>query len=140
MRKAVLPRHAKSTCLNSSFSLLDFSFSLLVALPLLYYCQHACHHPANVASADAKSGHPFGAALARTHQGIALGVSKPMGSTPPLLALRGSLREFIADDDRRVAFVLSGSAAQGAGTEATALRFGWGTWHMRQGPGLLPSS
>ena len=35
---------------------------------------------------------------------------------------------------------LSGSAAAGAGTEATALHFGWGAWHMRQGPGLLPSS
>jgi len=32
-----------------------------------------------------------------------------------------------------------GGAAQGAGTEATALRFGWGAWHMRQGPGSLPS-
>jgi hypothetical protein len=33
-----------------------------------------------------------------------------------------------------------GGAAHGAGTEATALHFGWGAWHMRQGPGLLPSS
>ena len=30
LRKAVLPRHAESTWLNPSFSLLDFSFSLLV--------------------------------------------------------------------------------------------------------------
>jgi hypothetical protein len=30
LRKAVLPRHAESMCLNPSFSLLDFSFSLLV--------------------------------------------------------------------------------------------------------------
>ena len=32
-----------------------------------------------------------------------------------------------------------GCAAQGAGIEATALRFGWVAWHMRQGPGSLPS-
>ncbi len=56
-----------------------------------------------MASADARYGLPFGAALARAHQGIALGVYKPVGSTPPLLMLRGSLGELIADDDRRVA-------------------------------------
>ena len=56
-----------------------------------------------MASADAQSGHLFGAALARAHQGIGLGVSKPVGSTPPLRALRRTLKELIADDDRRVA-------------------------------------
>ena len=56
-----------------------------------------------MASADAWYGLPFGAALARAHQGITLGVSKPVGSTLPLLALLGSLGELIADDDRRVA-------------------------------------
>ncbi len=56
-----------------------------------------------MASADAGYGHPFGAALARAHQGIALGVYELVGSTPLLLALRGSLGELIANDDRRVA-------------------------------------
>ena len=54
-------------------------------------------------SADAQYGHPFGAVLACVHQGVALGVSKPVGSTPPLRALRRTLKELIADDDRRVA-------------------------------------
>ncbi len=45
----------------------------------------------------------FGVALARTHQGIALGVYEPIGSTPPLLALRGSWEELIADNGWRVA-------------------------------------
>ena len=35
---------------------------------------------------------------------------------------------------------LSSGASSGVGTEATALHFGWGAWHMTQGPGLLPSS
>ena len=61
------------------------------------------HHPADVASADAQSGHPFGAALALAHQGITLGVSKPVGSTQPLITLRGSLGDLNADDDQRVA-------------------------------------
>ncbi len=56
-----------------------------------------------MASADAQYGLPFGAALARVHQGIALGVYELVRSTPPLLALWGSLGELIADDDRRVA-------------------------------------
>ena len=56
-----------------------------------------------MASADAWYGHPFGAALVRAHQGIALKVYKPVGSTPLLLALRGSWEELIADDGRRVA-------------------------------------
>ncbi len=56
-----------------------------------------------MASADAQYGLPFGVALARAHQGIALGVYKPVGSTPPLLALRGSLGELIANNDWRVA-------------------------------------
>jgi hypothetical protein len=56
-----------------------------------------------MALADARYGHPFGAALARVHQGIALGVYKPVGSTLPLLALQGSLEELIATNGRRVA-------------------------------------
>ncbi len=56
-----------------------------------------------MASADAQYGLPFGAALARAHQGIALGVYKLVGSTLPLLALWGSLWELIADNDRGVA-------------------------------------
>jgi hypothetical protein len=56
-----------------------------------------------MASADARYGLPFGAALARAHQGIALGVYELIRSTPPLLALRGSRGELIADDDWRVA-------------------------------------
>ena len=63
----------------------------------------ARHRPSDVASTDARYGLPFGVALARAHQGIALGVYKPVGSTPPLLALRGSLGELIADNDRRIA-------------------------------------
>ena len=62
-----------------------------------------CHHPAGVASANAQSRHSFDVVLASTHQGIALGVSKPVGPTPPLLALQGSLGELIADNDQRVA-------------------------------------
>ena len=54
-----------------------------------------------MASADARYGHPFGAALARVHQGIAFGVYEPVRSTPPLLALRGSWEEIIADDGWR---------------------------------------
>ena len=62
------------------------------------------HHLSGVASADARYGHPFGAALARAHPGsITLGVYKPVGSTPPLLALQGSWEELIADDGRHVA-------------------------------------
>ncbi len=56
-----------------------------------------------MASADAQYGHPFGAELARAHQGIALGVYELVGSAPPLLALWGSLGGLIADDDWRVA-------------------------------------
>ena len=74
-----------------------------LALLLLCWHQQARHHPSNVASANAWYEHHFGAALARAHQGIALGVYKPVGSTSPLLALWGALEELIADDDRRVA-------------------------------------
>ena len=56
-----------------------------------------------MALADARYGLPFGAALVRVHQGIPLGVYKPVGSTLPLLPLRESLGELIADDDRPVA-------------------------------------
>ncbi len=56
-----------------------------------------------MASANAWYGLAFGAALARAHQGISLGVYKPVGSTPPLLALQGSMGELIANDGRRVA-------------------------------------
>ena len=56
-----------------------------------------------MALADARYGHPFDAALARAHQGIALGVYKLVSSTPLLLALRGSWEELIADNGRRVA-------------------------------------
>ncbi len=45
----------------------------------------------------------FGAALARAHQGIALGVYELVRSTPPPHALRGSREELIADDGRRAA-------------------------------------
>ncbi len=48
-------------------------------------------------------GLPFGAVLARVHQGIALGVYKLVGSTPPLLTLQGSLGELIANNYWRVA-------------------------------------
>ncbi len=56
-----------------------------------------------MALADAQYGHPFGTALARAHQGIALGVYELVRSTPPLLALRGSWEELITADGRRVA-------------------------------------
>ncbi len=55
------------------------------------------------ALADARYGLLFGAALARAHQGVALGVHKLVGSTLLLVALWGSLRELIADDYRHVA-------------------------------------
>ena len=61
------------------------------------------HRLSGLALADAGYGHPFGAALGRVHQGIALGVYELVGSTPPLLALRGSREELIAKDGRRVA-------------------------------------
>ena len=48
-----------------------------------------------MASADAQYRHPFGAALAHTQQGIALGVYVLVGLTPPLLALWGSLGELM---------------------------------------------
>ena len=54
-----------------------------------------------MALADAQSGHPFGSALAHVHHGIALGVSKTVGSILLLLALRGTLSELIADNDWR---------------------------------------
>ncbi len=63
----------------------------------------ARHGPSIVASADAWYGLPFGAALARTHQGIALGVYELVRSTPPPLALRGSREESIANDGWRAA-------------------------------------
>ena len=56
-----------------------------------------------MALANAPYGFPFDVALARAHHGVALGVSKPIGSTPLLLALWGSLGELINDDDRHVA-------------------------------------
>ncbi len=56
-----------------------------------------------MASADAWYGLPFGAVLAHAHQGIALGVYKPVGSTLPLLVLQGSLGELMADNDWCVA-------------------------------------
>jgi hypothetical protein len=74
-----------------------------LVLLLLFWHQQARHHPSGVASADARYGHPFGAAHARAHRGIALGVYKPVGSTPPLLTLQGSWKELIADDGQRVA-------------------------------------
>ncbi len=87
---------------------MDFSFSLIALacwLALLLLCSRklACHHPSGVASADAQYGHPFGVVLAGVHQGIALGVYKIVGSTPPLLALWESREELIDDDGRRVA-------------------------------------
>jgi hypothetical protein len=56
-----------------------------------------------VALANAQSGHPFGVVLVHAHQGIALGVYKLVGSTPPLLELWASLGELIAPNDRRIA-------------------------------------
>jgi hypothetical protein len=88
-RKAVLPRYAKRVSDS-----IDTAFALLAS--------KVCHHPSGAALADARYGHPFHAALARGHQGIALGVYKPVGSTPLLLPLWGSLGELIADDDRCV--------------------------------------
>ncbi len=102
-RKAVLPRHATTP----SFGLLDFSFGLLAlawsSLLLLCYRQLARHCPSGMASADARYGLPFGAAPARAHQGIALGVYELVRSTPPPLAPWGSHEELIADDDQQAA-------------------------------------
>ena len=56
-----------------------------------------------MASADAWYGLPVSVALARAHQGIALGVYELVGSTLPLLVLPGSLGELIANDGQRVA-------------------------------------
>ena len=55
-----------------------------------------------MALADDQYGHPFGAALERTHQGIALGVYELVGSTLPLLVLQGSREELTADDGWRI--------------------------------------
>ncbi len=54
-------------------------------------------------SADARYGLPFGVALARLHQGIALGVYELVRSTPPPLALWESREELIANDGWRAA-------------------------------------
>ena len=56
-----------------------------------------------MASADTWYGLPFGAALARAHQGIALGVYELVDSTLLLLALWGSREGLVANDGRRVA-------------------------------------
>ena len=80
LRNAVLPRHANRV-----------SDSIGTASALL-------------ASASAPSSIRRGLGrLGRVHQGIALGVYKPVGSTLPLLALWGSREELIADDGRRLA-------------------------------------
>ena len=74
-----------------------------LALLLLCQCQQACHHPADVASANTQSGLPFGAVLTCAHQGIALGISGPVGPDLPRLALWGPWGNEFATDDRRVA-------------------------------------
>ncbi len=80
LRKAVLPRHAKSSWLHwCCFYFVSVSIGATIqpTWPRLML----------------SLGILFGAALAPAHQGIALGVSKPVGSTLPLLALRGYLGE-----------------------------------------------
>ncbi len=56
-----------------------------------------------MALADARYGLPFGAALGRAHQGIALGVYELVRSTPPPLTLRESREALIAADGQHVA-------------------------------------
>ena len=50
---------------------------------------------------------PFGAALARVHQGIALEVYGLARALPPRVALGGHLGQFPRVDDRRVAKLLT---------------------------------
>ena len=49
--------------------------------------------------ADDQTGLPFGAALARAHKGIALGVYGPVGPTLPRLALQGLWGNYFTDND-----------------------------------------
>ena len=91
LRKAVLPRHTKRVSdSNGAASALLASASVPSSI--------RCGLGQRLVWASFWCG-----ASALAHQGIALGVYKPVGSTPPLLAFRGSLGELIANDDRRVA-------------------------------------
>ena len=62
----------------------------------------ALRHPADVGTADGQSGLPFGAALARAHRGIGLGVCGLARTTPTRAALPGPPWQFPRVDDRRV--------------------------------------
>ncbi len=57
--------------------------------------QEAYHWPADVAYANNQTGLPISLALARTYQGIILGVFRVVGPTPPQVALQGSWKEFL---------------------------------------------
>ena len=63
----------------------------------------AYRHPADVVPAYGQSGLPFGAALARAHWGISLGVCGLARTTPTRAALLGSPWQFPPFDDRWVA-------------------------------------
>ena len=67
----------------------------------------ALRHPADVGPADGQSGLPFGAALARAHRGIGLGVCGLARTAPTRAALLGPPWQFPRVDDRRVAKMLT---------------------------------
>ncbi len=64
-------------------------------------------HPADVGKSDGQAGLPFGAALARVHRGIALGVYGLARATPPRVALWGPLGQYPRVDDRRAVKTLT---------------------------------
>ncbi len=67
----------------------------------------AQRHPADVGESNGQAGLPFGAALARAHWGIALGVYGLARATPLRVALWGPLGQFPRVDDRRVVKTLT---------------------------------
>ena len=89
-RKAILPRHAKRV-----------NDSIRAASALLASASTSSSIRRGLGQRLVWTS--FGVALARAHQGIALGVYKPVGLTPLLLALRGYWEEIITNDGRRIA-------------------------------------
>ncbi len=77
-------------------------------LLLLIQCKLAQCHPADIDESDGQTGLPFGAALARAHWGIALGVYELACAAPPRVALWGPLGQFLHVIDTNLALVVLG--------------------------------
>jgi hypothetical protein len=69
-------------------------------LPLPFKRKLALRHPVYVGDSVGQAGLPFGAALARAHRGIALGVCVIACALLPRVALRGPFGQFPRVDDR----------------------------------------